>query len=64
MNMRSKLWGAKAIDYFSSCRNSLLALSFVRMHPSIQLLDATLPIFSTPRMAIQRWEDSMTTPTP
>lgn len=34
------------------------------MHPNMQLVVVVLPTFWTPRMTMQRWEDSMTTPTP
>jgi hypothetical protein len=47
-----------------SVKNSSLVFALDCMHPSMQLVVVVLPTFCTPRITIQRWEDSMTTPTP
>ena len=45
-------------------KNSSLVFALDRIHPSMQLVVVVLLVFCTPRITMQRWEDSMTTPTP
>lgn len=45
-------------------KNSSLVFAVDRMRPSMQLVVVLEPVFSTPRMTMQRWLDSMTTATP
>ena len=45
-------------------RNSSLVFALDRIHPNIQLVVAVAPDFCTPLITIQRWLDSITTPTP
>lgn len=49
---------------FNRVKNSSRVLALDRIHPSIQLVVVVLLTFCTPRITMQRWEDSITTPTP
>lgn len=46
------------------CRNSSRVSLLVSKHPSMQLVKVVALVFSTPRITIHRWLDSMTTATP
>jgi hypothetical protein len=45
-------------------KNSFLVFSRFSMHPSTQLVIVVALVFSTPRITMHRWLDSMTTATP
>src|ERR1700686_309372 len=47
-----------------SDRNSVLVSSSLRKQPSIEEVTAEECCFSTPRIIMQRWRASITTPTP
>lgn len=49
---------------FRRVKNSSLVFALDLMHPNMQLVVVVLLVFCTPRMTMQRWDDSMTTPTP
>lgn len=58
------LMASESYPLCKSARNSSLSEAHDRMDPSMLLVIVVLPTFCMPRMAMQRWEDSMTTPTP